>query len=77
MKTFLNSLSILILLISKINLQLTDEEKQKLYNKVTKRIGFGEIRRKNKPLNSVYMRSEISYDPSKIKEIIDKNKFYR
>ena len=75
MKTFLNSLSILILLISKINLQLTDEEKQKLYNKVTKRIGFGEIRRKNKPLNSVYMRSEISYDPSKIKEIIDKNKF--
>lgn len=75
MKTFLNSLSILILLISQINLQLTDEEKQKLYNKVTKRIGFGEIRRKNKPLNSVYMRSEISYDPSKIKEIIDKNKF--
>ena len=75
MKIFRNSLSILILLISEINLQLTDEEKKKLYNKVTKRIGFGEIRGKNKPLNSVYMRSEISYEPSKIKEIIDKNKF--
>ena len=75
MKTFLNSLSILILLISKINLQLTDEEKQKLYNKVTIKIGFGEIRGKNKPLNSFYVRSKISYEPSKIKDIIDKNKF--
>jgi hypothetical protein len=75
MKTFVNSLSILILLISGIKLQLTDEEKEKLYKKVTKRISFGEIRGKNQPLNSVYRRDEISYEPSKIKEIIDKNKF--
>ena len=75
MKTFVNSLSILILLISGIKLQLTDEEKEKLYKKVTKRISFGEIRGKNQPLNSVYKRDEISYEPSKIKEIIDKNKF--
>jgi C1A family cysteine protease len=75
MKTFVNSLSILILLISGINLQLTEEEKEKLYKKVTKRISFGEIRGKNQPLNSVYRRDEISYEPSKIKEIIDKNKF--
>ena len=75
MKTFLNSLSILLLLISEIKLQLTSEEKEKLYQKVTKRIGFSKFKGKYKPLNSVYTRSEITYEPNKIKEIIDKNNY--
>ena len=50
MKIFLNSLLILVLLISGIKLQLTEEERQRLYKKVTKRINFGEIKKKFNPL---------------------------
>ena len=75
MNIFMNSLLILVLLITGIKLQLTEEERQRLYKKVTKRINFGEIKKKYNPLNSVYVRSDISYEPSKIKEIIDKNNF--
>ena len=75
MKYFLNALSILILLISGIKSQLTDEEKQKLYKKVTKRISFDKIKSKYTPLNAVYERSNINYEASKIRDIINKNNF--
>lgn len=74
MKILINSL-ILILLISGIKLQLTDDEREKLYKRVTKRINFSEIKSKITLFNSVYYRSDITYEPSKIKDIIDKNKF--
>ena len=68
---FLSSL----LLISNVNSGLTEEQRKAILKKVTKFVSFHD---QNQPLNQVYNRDDsykMTYEASKIKEIIDKYSF--
>jgi cathepsin B len=68
---FLSSL----LLISNVNSGLTEEQRKAILKKVTKFVSFHD---RNQPLNQVYNRDDsykMTYEASKIKEIIDKYSF--
>ena len=75
MKKFLILRFLLILLLSFIHSQMTEEKRQFLLKKVTKRIDSIKNFNKFSPLKSFYERGTISYDSNKIKKIIEDNKF--
>ena len=65
----------LFLLVSNVNSALTEEERKALLKKVTKFVSFSN---RFQPLNQVYERGDsykMTYEASKIKEIIDKYQF--
>ena len=66
---------LLILLLSFINSQMTEEKRQFLLKKVTKRIDSIKNINKLFPLKNFYERGEFVYDSEKIKKIIEENKF--
>ena len=64
-----------LLLISKVNSGLTEEQRKALLKKVTKAVSFSS---RSQPLNQFYSRNDekkMTYEASKIKEIIDKYSF--
>ena len=75
MKRNLIFLFLLILLLSFINSQMTEEKRQFLLKKVTKRIDSIKNINKLFPLKNFYERGEFVYDSEKIKKIIEENKF--
>ena len=75
MKKMLILLFLLILLFSFIHSQMTEEKRQFLLKKVTKRIDSIKQFNKFSPLKNFYERGSISYDSNKIKKIIEENKF--